>query len=726
MDANYRSYRISSSGVCLFRYLYLIKQSVADYSQYLAGRLVSMATLLVFASLGAVLSGCSGGGSGDSAAPERAAGMLSAAESNSEFAAAIKTGLSNQIQNRPTYFVNASDSVAMEDSLSRDFTRTYTLEANVDEADIIKYNGELLMVAPGRNSCCPVCDCLAPFTTNTQHTAAIGIYRTNPAAATAAPVSRIEFASDLQITGMYVHNTDTLAVLGTSIQYPSFGAAWFSSRAWLNTKTTVSIHDLQNAEQPQLIWQASVDGSLVESRRIGNTLYLISRFTSFIEGLDYFYIDDAERRQANQAIIDASDLQDLIPKIRIGNDERDLVNATACYVPTADGNPGRGYANGSITTITAIPLDNPDNLHSTCYTGNAQGLYMSLHALYLVEQIYSRSDQYEEFTLIHKFALANTRVDYRGSAQLQGVLGHRTNIDFRLNEFDNDLRVITSRYDYGANPLADTEADSVDHHLTILRESASRFALEPIATLPNDTRPEEIGKPDELLYGVRFTDERAYLITFEPVDPLYVLDLSDPAQPTIAGQVEVPGFADFIHPVSDKLLLTLGKDASPSEDGQWTFFDGVKIELFDVSDISIPQSVTRLSIGDRYTDSEALYDRHAFTYIAADTITHRFAIPIDVYQQDDIMGRPIWRNSGLHLFELQGIDSPASVTLRQQGELRTSSVGSGEPPYYYSQRRSVLHDDAVYFINSKGIWSAFWSSPGSLIGPVDADNVPVP
>ncbi len=676
--------------------------------------------------LGFLLTACSGGGSGNPDEPEGATGMLSKAETSAQFEAAVKQGLRAQLGNSLAgldieFSDGAPVALSNTDANSMRFTQTYTLEANVDEADIVKYTGDLLLVArDGGFSCCPFCLCADSALPEQQPTARVEIYASDPAAASVTPLSRIDLNSNIHINGMYVDDDNTLAVLGASWQFPSFGDLWFVPGAWLNGETSVSLHALADPTQPQQSWSAAFDGSLIDSRRIGDTLYLVSRFTPSIDGLNYHYTADEAERHNDQQLIDNTPLEDLIPKIRIDGTEQVLVQPADCYVPT-DNSPDASQPNGSITTITAIPLSAPSQFKSTCYAGNAQGLYMSEQALYVVEQIYEYTEEQNlEFTLIHKFALSGSDASYRGSANVAGVLGGRQSMDFRLSEHDGYLRVVTSEYDYGGvSPVAATEADHVDHTLTVLHESATGQTLEVVSTLPNDTHPQEIGKPDERLYGVRFFAERAYLVTFEKVDPLYVLDLSDPAQPLIAGELEVPGFADFIHPVSDELILTLGKDASPSGDG-WTFFDGMKIELFNVSDISNPQSISRLSIGARYTDSEALYDRHAFTYAPTSDSIHRFAIPIDVHGESDAQDYPKRLSSGLHLFEVRGVDTPEAASVVQHGELTTRDAVTDTISGQFGSRRSVFHDDAVLFVDAQGVWSTFWSTPDAVQGPVNS------
>ncbi|MGI9287115.1 MAG: beta-propeller domain-containing protein, partial [Pseudomonadales bacterium] len=540
----------------------------------------SASAYLITLFLGFLVTACSGGGDGgNTPEAQRSAGMLSKVENNAKFEAAVKRGLREQLQNSQTNLLLELDAgapvaVSNADASTPGFTRTYTLEANVDEADIVKYTGNLLLVArDGGIACCPfgLCwetwlprQCIDDVLPEQRPTARVQIYTSDPAAASVTPLANIDVGSEVRISGMYVDDDNALAVLGTNLQLPIYGDVWFAPGAWLNGETVISLYDLEDPSQPQQSWGAAFDGSLVESRRIGDTLYLVSRFTPFVDGLNYYYTEDEAERQNDQQLIDAVPLDDLIPKIRINGSEQVLVQPDDCYVPT-ENSPEESLPNGSITTITAIPLSAPSQFKSTCYTGNAQGLYMSQQALYLVEQIYDYTEeQFSESTLIHKFSLSGTAADYRGSADIAGVLGHRHSMDFRLSEHDGHLRVVTSEYEYGDfSPLPAADADHVDHKLTVLRESATEQALEVVSTLPNDARPQEIGKPDEILYGVRFFGERAYLVTFEQIDPLYVLDLSDPAQPSIAGELEVPGFSDFIHPVSDELILTLGKDANP-------------------------------------------------------------------------------------------------------------------------------------------------------------------
>jgi hypothetical protein len=267
--------------------------------------------------------------------------------------------------------------------------------------------------------------------------------------------------------------------------------------------------------------------------------------------------------------------------------------------------------------------------------------------------------------------------------------------DFRMNEHNGDLRLLSTQWDWNSE-------DFVDHYLYILRESSARPRLDIVSTLPNDSRPEEIGKPNESLYGVRFLGDVAYAVTFQQIDPLYAIDLSNPADPFIAGELEVTGFSDFLHPVTRNLLLGIGTDIT----------GGVKVELFDVSNIAQPLSRGTAVLGGRGSHSEARYDRHAFTYQADVNGTDRFTIPAHIFASD---GSWQYLGAALYLFEIRDKSMPAVAALNSVGSIDPPSIGS--EPDWVDRSRAFVHDDTVYYIRDETVWAAFWHTPSIVNGP---------
>ena len=169
--------------------------------------------------------------------------------------------------------------------------------------------------------------------------------------------------------------------------------------------------------------------------------------------------------------------------------------------------------------------------------------------------------------------------------------------------------------------------------------------------------------------------------------------------------MEVTGFSDFLHPVGDDLLLGLGAD----QDGF------VKLELFNVAAVDAPYSLGSLSLGEdaNWSYSQARYDRHAFTYLGDVADVDRFTVPLTLTYWGDGLGYR--REQQLRLFEIRDKDDPTTSSLNAVGYL--SAVNHPNGRWGGSRVRSVLHDDAVYYINDEFVWTALWNDPFNQTGP---------
>ena len=291
----------------------------------------------------------------------------------------------------------------------------------------------------------------------------------------------------------------------------------------------------------------------------------------------------------------------------------------------------------------AIDIEDPAIVSAVCYDEPTNGIYVSENSIYLTQGEHTDDD--ERKTLIHKFLIGSSII-YGGSGKVKGYISGGSNRDFRINEHEGYLRLVTSsqiRYIVATNTYPFSAVRTVfDHNLFILKKSLGQLNLETIASLPNSSLPQSIGKPDEDLYGVRFLGNQLYLVTYETIDPLYVLDLSDHYNPVIAGELEVKGFSDFIHPVNENLLLGLGGD----ENGL------VKLELFNIENINNPFSLDSVLLGEGadWNYSEARYNRKAFTYLNNNTGPDRFTVPVSSSFYNQETGYTTEKN--LYLFEI--------------------------------------------------------------------------
>ncbi|MDJ0748603.1 MAG: beta-propeller domain-containing protein [Woeseiaceae bacterium] len=633
------------------------------------------------------LSGCGGSSSGPGPDDPAAEGLLKPVASPAELEDALKAGLTT-----------LRSTGAAEDALtagaappSGNFTGTYTQEKNVDEFDVVRYDGNHLYVAPRKiYSCCYVLDAaLADGGVNTGEPpqSSIRIMATDPASADATLAGEIPLEDDISVQGMYLAGDRMFALTAQSV-YGTYGDLWLRPDIWAPEKLGYRVYDVSDKGAPVLEADVTIDGVFVESRRIGNIVYIISRYAPNLPGLIYYPATSADIAN-NQDIIANKSLHDLLPTITIDGETQALVDPANCYISNDDQLP----AHPVVTSITAVPIDDPKAFVNTCYNDEVYGAYLSGNAIYF-PQILGYYWPDEPRTRIHKFALAGTSANYRGSGDLEGQVWRGGQADFRMSESGGDLRVVSTVY-------RQNRTDFVDHLLYVLREAPSALALDIVSRLPNDARPAPIGKPNEQLYGVRFLGNRAYLVTFLQIDPLYVIDLTNPADPYIAGELEVTGFSDFLHPVSDDLLLGVGT----SQVG------GVKVELFDVSTITAPLSRGSVLIGDQGAWSEARHDRHAFTYQADINGIDRFTIPVASW--DNSTGNGGYANR-LHLFEIHDKATPNFAALMPVGHI--------EPPQlpalrWVDRNRAFIHDDTVYYIQDEFVWSAFWNSPTIVNGP---------
>jgi len=628
-----------------------------------------------------MLGACSSGSDspGPTNPPPAPVGLLSPVTDTAVFSAAIKNGLAEMTN--PDVLEYAATAADLS------FTGTYTQELDVDEADGVRYDGAYLFVAPRRYAhCCFILD--QAFAPNEPPPNRIRILATDPGNAAASLVSEIELDYGESVQGMYLDDS-RMFTLTAEASYGSYGQPWADIAIWAPEKFGISVYDVSDAANPVLDFEATVDGVFVESRRVGNTIYIVSRYAPWVEGLNYYVTTDAQRTE-NENLLAAATLEDLLPRITIDGQTELLVQPENCYVTTNDDTDN----NPVLTSITAVPIDDPANFTTACYNESAYGVYVAESSLYFTELRPNTALQ-RDITRIHKFALTGTVIAYRGSVDIEGTVWQGNQSDFRLSEDNGDLRVLASQFDW-------TSDDFVDHELYILRESSATPDLEIVSTLPNDARPEEIGKPNEALFGVRFLEDRAYAVTFEQVDPLYVIDLSNPEDPFIAGELEVPGVSDFLHPVTDELLLGLGRAAG----------GGIKLELFDASVISQPLSRGAVIMGGSGSYSELIYDRHAFTYQADVGGIDRFTVPVNLYAED---GSFQFLGSMLSLFEIHDKTTPMLATLNAVGQVQPPSPGTD--PEWIERSRAFIHDDTVYYVRDEAVWAFTWNAPFNLNGP---------
>jgi uncharacterized secreted protein with C-terminal beta-propeller domain len=674
--------------------------------------------------LATLLMACGGGGS-TATSPDPApgpdlapTGLLIPVQSNSELLATVQRGFTNTLNNN----MARTEELAMtapteQDSSESSYTTTYTLENNVDEHDAVKYDGEHLFIAPSRSmDCCFIADDIAmvaeaeedieqsdaipePQPEPQESDRSIRILETDPENADATEVSTIELDSSRTVEGLYTQD-DQLVSISSSGWWGIFGDSFARVSNWEGQTTALDIYDISDITAPTPQMQIEFQGGFVNSRKKGDTIYLVARHTPNIDGFDYYPMEEAISE--NEMLLDELSIEDILPKVSVNGVESLLVDANGCLIADPDNElstADTGYP--TLTLLIAVNIVDQSIANATCYLEPTDGIYVSENAIYLTQVDYRDT---ASRTLIHSYELSED-LTYQGSGVAEGSLYLNGDRDFRINEYEGHLRIVTTE-------RTGDSSDSIDHRLSILKLNTQELEMELVATLPNKDRPEAIGKPNEDLYGVRFMGDTAYLVTFERIDPLYVLDLSTPTDPVIAGELMVTGFSDFLHPVSDQLLMGLGQD----ENGL------TKLELFNVDNMSSPYSLGTVTLGIEdglispdslnWSYSEARYNRHAFTYQVISDTQDRFLVPATLSFYNEQSGYQ--DEDRLYLLEINDKNTALTASINEVGYI----TAKRNERWYSSRNRGVIDGDAVYYINDSSVWSTLWSNPTQQEGPL--------
>jgi uncharacterized secreted protein with C-terminal beta-propeller domain len=371
-------------------------------------------------------------------------------------------------------------------------------------------------------------------------------------------------------------------LLCPSIMVPSGSVYEFSN----GVNVLANVYDISNKTNPVLTRTVSFNGTLVDSRMIGDYVYLVvnqiaATYTNNVTNLDV-----------------------LMPQIEVDNTPNVIQPTAVEYLSL----PDVAYY---FTTIIAIngANDAQQPTYETLLTGATASIYVSLNNMYLtipdttVWGTPTSSSLDSQETIICRAALDNEKVTFEAQGNVPGYVLNQ----YSMDEYNGYFRVATTR-GWGSESI---------NYLTVLDMN-----LNIVGSISNIA-------PGERIYSARFIEDRCYLDTFLQVDPFYVIDLSIPSNPKILGSLNITGFSGYLHPYDENHIIGVGENATAiAEDGgAYALFQGVQLSLFDVSNVSNPIRVANYSIGDRGSDALVLQDHEAFLFDAAKNL---LVIPVSV------------------------------------------------------------------------------------------------
>jgi inhibitor of cysteine peptidase len=514
-------------------------------------------------------------------------------------------------------------------SADREYSTTNVQVKEVDEADIVKTDGTYIYVVSGN---------------------ALSIVRAYPAES-ADVVSTTGFSGTP--ISLYLYG-DKVALICRDYRPPEYwrcepGRCYGPSGN--GEKTVIYIFSVKDRSLLTLEREVEIDGGYTDSRMIGQWLYFLT-----------------------STPVDPYSSDITFPVVRDGE--------AGTFTPVAYSLEGTDKA-FAFTTIGSVGLDTDVPVRAkTFLVGTAGTVYVSPTTLYFGVHSMGESSPLRHVdaqgrevggttdrTAIYSFALQDGAIRFTSAGKVDGTLLNQ----YAMDEYQGNLRLGTTVTDYGytGRSTLSSSVSVLDNRLNLIGSVAG------IA-------------PGERIYATRFMGDRLYLVTFMQTDPFFVVDLSDPVHPALAGELKLPGFSNYLHPYDATHIIGVGKTAN---------FGAVKLSLFDVSDISKPGLVDSVELGEAGSSSEVLNDPKAFLFDKEKDI---LVLPVElagIYRTNPAGNnyygtREVW--GGAYVFS---VDPNRGFSLK--GTVKHYDEHSGDQ---VPVKRALYIEDTLYTISPRVIY----------------------
>jgi inhibitor of cysteine peptidase len=354
---------------------------------------------------------------------------------------------------------------------------------------------------------------------------------------------------------------------------------------WIINRTAAHIYDIKDRKNPKLIREIEVDGVYGASqvRMIGNRVYIVSqKYLSkedirIEEGYEEMYLPSYKDSAA-------------------GDDVKKVTLDKVRYFPEA-------YRPCYII-VSSFSLDNlEEEIEASVVFGLGANIYCSNENLYVQGYINNKG---KDETALYRFKLDGGKVKFAAYGKAPGKINNQ----FSMDEYKGHFRVTTT-------------SRPIKHEV---KRGKGKIPVEFGETKNNlyvfDENMKMIGKLEDLaegesIYSTRFMGDRAYMVTFEVIDPLFVIDLQDPTDPKVLGELKIPGFSTYLHPYDEKHIIGFGRNTTTIESygREEVICNGMKISIIDVSDVNNPKEKFITNIGGIGTFSELLENHRALLFL---------------------------------------------------------------------------------------------------------------
>lgn len=585
---------------------------------------------------------------------------------------------------------------ANEAKSASDYSQTNVQVEGVDEPDIVKNDGKYIYTITGNK---------------------VVIVDAFPADEMEV-VEEIEFDNE-NVRNIFV-NDDKLIVFVDRYEYVNTGLRCGDVVSWgvrcggySKQDAIMYIYDISDRSDAELDDEISLSGYYVDARMIGDYVYLISSKTIYRNHFDlpYYEINGVKTDVVASDIkyFGQSDDQfifNTIAAVDLGNGDFEtetylmgysrniFVSQDNVYLTyqkmLSKEDVMEGYLEeillpalpgGVAGEIEDVWNDDGKTLREKeveigeifgNYVGNLEGEELLEFQDELEDEAFEyfkKIEEEQERTVIHRIGVGGLEIDHEAMGEVPG----RVLNQFSMDEYDKTFRIATTTGGW--------RSDENKNNLYVLD-----LDLEMIGSVEGLAEGERI-------YSARFMGERAYMVTFRQVDPLFAIDLSDPTNPSVEGELKVTGYSGYLHPYDEDHLLGIGMEAT--DEGR---VQGVKISLFDVSDLDNPMEVDKYEVSEgRWSNSEAVNDHKAVLF---DRERELLVIPVSYNKEISVQGQSwpryeYWQGAYVFDVALNGIDLRGKVEHERDSDADEYWYGRGE-----YVRRSLYMDDVLYTISN--------------------------
>jgi len=365
-------------------------------------------------------------------------------------------------------------------------------------------------------------------------------------------IAEIALGNSTYVAGLFLSQDGSkLVVIGSQYQLYAYEEAAQAEDIMIypyysSVNTFLNVYDVSEKDSPVLARNLTLSGSYFNSRMIGNYVYAV------VSQPTYFINNDV-----------------VLPQIH-ENTKASEIEPTRVYY--ADAVEPTSF---TFTTFIGLNLldDAQEPTNMTVMMGGTSNMYVSLNNIYVTYPTWSEQGRY---TSIYRVRVNGSELAFEAKGS---VLGYVLN-QYSMDEYNGYFRLATT-----------SQKNQTQNNVYVLN-----MDLNITGKLENLAKEERI-------YSARFMGNKCYLVTFRQIDPFFVLDMSNPAEPKVAGELKIPGYSSYLHPYDENHVIGLGKEDST-----------VKLSLFDVSNVNNPTEIAKYIVEGDWTDSEALHEPKAFLF----------------------------------------------------------------------------------------------------------------